>query len=234
MPKIMLGSLLKEEGVEIANDSAQADAGDREHLLLHRLRAGGERGHHLRIDRVPPRSTRPGQAVIVSAGGMPQRFREELPKLMPEVDVFMGIDQVEQVGQLVEQAITSRQGKLQAPAQETAASKKALQAKLAELEKAKGGHQHDHEEIPPRFRQIWEDEAGHRAESRPRSAGCAAGGCHLAPLVYPQFETPRFRLTPKHFAYLKIAEGCNHPCSFCIIPRMRGSHRQPHPGRRRG
>ena len=38
-------------------------------------------------------------------------------------------------------------------------------------------------------------------------------------------ETPRFRLTPQHFAYVKIAEGCNHPCSFCIIPRMRGSHR---------
>src|SRR5207237_3799155 len=41
----------------------------------------------------------------------------------------------------------------------------------------------------------------------------------------PDFNTPRFRLTPKHFAYVKIAEGCNHPCSFCIIPRMRGSHR---------
>ena len=37
--------------------------------------------------------------------------------------------------------------------------------------------------------------------------------------------TPRFRLTPRHFAYLKIAEGCNHPCSFCIIPRIRGTHR---------
>ena len=45
------------------------------------------------------------------------------------------------------------------------------------------------------------------------------------PIFIPDFETPRFRLTPKHFAYLKIAEGCNHPCSFCIIPRMRGSHR---------
>ena len=30
------------------------------------------------------------------------------------------------------------------------------------------------------------------------------------------------RLTPKHFAYLKISEGCNHRCSFCIIPSMRG------------
>lgn len=31
-----------------------------------------------------------------------------------------------------------------------------------------------------------------------------------------------FNLTPKHFAYLKIAEGCNHPCSFCVIPKIKG------------
>ena len=48
---------------------------------------------------------------------------------------------------------------------------------------------------------------------------------HQRPTFIPDFATPRFRLTPRHFAYVKIAEGCNHPCSFCIIPRMRGSHR---------
>ena len=48
---------------------------------------------------------------------------------------------------------------------------------------------------------------------------------HKRPTFIPDFATPRFRLTPKHFAYVKIAEGCNHPCSFCIIPRMRGAHR---------
>ncbi|GAA5095022.1 30S ribosomal protein S12 methylthiotransferase RimO [Wohlfahrtiimonas larvae] len=32
------------------------------------------------------------------------------------------------------------------------------------------------------------------------------------------------KLTPKHYAYLKIAEGCNHSCTFCIIPTMRGKH----------
>ena len=31
------------------------------------------------------------------------------------------------------------------------------------------------------------------------------------------------KLTPKHYAYLKISEGCNHRCSFCIIPSMRGN-----------
>ena len=40
----------------------------------------------------------------------------------------------------------------------------------------------------------------------------------FADLVPPQ----GIRLTPKHYAYLKISEGCNHRCSFCIIPSMRG------------
>jgi ribosomal protein S12 methylthiotransferase len=45
------------------------------------------------------------------------------------------------------------------------------------------------------------------------------------PRYIPDYTTPRFRLTPKHYSYLKIAEGCNHPCSFCVIPQMRGRHR---------
>src|ERR1700742_1773995 len=32
------------------------------------------------------------------------------------------------------------------------------------------------------------------------------------------------KLTPRHYAYLKISEGCNHQCTFCIIPSMRGKH----------
>jgi len=39
-------------------------------------------------------------------------------------------------------------------------------------------------------------------------------------LVPPQ----GIRLTPRHYAYLKISEGCDHKCSFCIIPQMRGPH----------
>jgi len=41
----------------------------------------------------------------------------------------------------------------------------------------------------------------------------------------PDWDTPRFRLTPTHTVFTKIAEGCNHPCSFCVIPQMRGRHR---------
>jgi ribosomal protein S12 methylthiotransferase len=37
--------------------------------------------------------------------------------------------------------------------------------------------------------------------------------------------TPRILTTPKHQAYIKIAEGCDHPCAFCIIPQLRGAFR---------
>lgn len=37
--------------------------------------------------------------------------------------------------------------------------------------------------------------------------------------------TPRVLATPRHYAYIKIAEGCDHPCSFCVIPQYRGGFR---------
>ena len=37
-------------------------------------------------------------------------------------------------------------------------------------------------------------------------------------------DTARLRITPKHFAYLKISEGCDRLCTFCAIPKMRGKH----------
>ena len=37
--------------------------------------------------------------------------------------------------------------------------------------------------------------------------------------------TPRVLATPRHFAYIKIAEGCDHPCTFCVIPQYRGQFR---------
>ena len=46
----------------------------------------------------------------------------------------------------------------------------------------------------------------------------------VAPYLYHEF-TPRVRATPSYSAYIKIAEGCDHPCSFCVIPQMRGKFR---------
>lgn len=46
----------------------------------------------------------------------------------------------------------------------------------------------------------------------------------LEPYLYSD-RTPRVLATPRHFAYVKIAEGCDHPCTFCIIPQFRGRFR---------
>ena len=46
----------------------------------------------------------------------------------------------------------------------------------------------------------------------------------LEPYLYHDL-TPRVLATPRHYAYIKIAEGCDHPCSFCVIPQFRGAFR---------
>ena len=46
----------------------------------------------------------------------------------------------------------------------------------------------------------------------------------VVPYLYHDL-TPRVLATPNHFAYLKIAEGCDHPCTFCVIPQYRGAFR---------
>jgi len=48
---------------------------------------------------------------------------------------------------------------------------------------------------------------------------------HSAPTYLYDASTPRHLSTPRHYAYLKIAEGCDYTCAFCIIPTLRGSYR---------
>ncbi len=52
-----------------------------------------------------------------------------------------------------------------------------------------------------------------------------AGASHLLPTYLYDENTPRLLSTPRASAYIKIAEGCDHPCSFCIIPNLRGKFR---------
>jgi ribosomal protein S12 methylthiotransferase len=54
--------------------------------------------------------------------------------------------------------------------------------------------------------------------------GMEPAGDPLQPYLYHDL-TPRVLATPRHFAYMKIAEGCDHPCTFCVIPQYRGAFR---------
>src|SRR5271166_2549048 len=108
--EIMLGSLMK-GGVEITNDAAQADV-----VIVNTcsfIDSAQEESVDaiLQSDELRAAKNR-GQGLIVS-GCLPQRFRDELPKLLPEVDAFMGIDQVAQVTDIVKQAMAHRAQRIQ-------------------------------------------------------------------------------------------------------------------------
>lgn len=222
--EIMLGSLVA-EGIEITNDAALADV-----VIVNTcsfIDAAQEESVDAILESAALREARHrGQGLVVS-GCLPQRFTEELPKLLPEVDAFMGIDQVRQIGGIVRQALAHRAERMNSPAKRGSQGKRKVSAQLAAID-AKHPHALDRDHGRP--------VDGHSPRlASPTAMGAMSGAkgpgleplvdVHARPTYIPDYATPRFRLTPPHFAYLKIAEGCNHPCSFCIIPRMRGTHR---------
>jgi ribosomal protein S12 methylthiotransferase len=68
----------------------------------------------------------------------------------------------------------------------------------------------------------------HRGLSGPESGIAGPGVPSLeprAPSYIYDADTPRLLATPRHYAYIKIAEGCDYKCAFCIIPKLRGHYR---------
>jgi ribosomal protein S12 methylthiotransferase len=159
--EIMLGSVLK-HGMEITSSADDAD------VLVINTCAFIDSAKEESVDAILSAhqarglGKRPGQKLIVS-GCMSQRFARELREEMPEVDAFIGLDEVKELGAIVERVMADQDVDL------TFANER--------------------------------------------------------PTYIPDYDTPRFRLTPAHSVYVKIAEGCNHPCTFCVIPQMRGKHR---------
>jgi len=193
--EIMLGSVL-ERGMEITSHAEDADVlvintcafidSAKEESIEAILEAHQQRGL----------SKRPDQKLIVS-GCMSQRFARELREELPEVDAFIGLDQVNELGRIAAEL-------LQRSTPNTRRSM--LNADSSTLDVGRWASSVDSEidDVDLSF-------------TRAR------------PTYIPDYDTPRYRLTPAHSAYLKIAEGCNHPCSFCVIPQMRGKHRSRSP-----
>jgi ribosomal protein S12 methylthiotransferase len=247
--EIMLGSLIQ-GGVAITNDAAQADV-----VIVNTcsfIDSAQEESVDTILESAEVRDAQNrGQGLVVS-GCLSQRFRDELPKLFPEVDAFMGIDQVAQVSDIVKQAHERRARKVLHPESrvrspetgvrgrksEVSRLKSKVASRLRELEQGRAASEHEQEESLRGTAKFGKTKTvvspGHESPPTPHTTEDKARGrggtdalldVTARPTYIPDYATPRFRLTPKHFAYVKIAEGCNHPCSFCIIPRMRGSHR---------
>src|SRR6266446_2772631 len=100
--EIMLGTLLK-DGVEVTNDAAEADV-----VIVNTcsfIDAAQEESVDTILESAELREAKNRRQGLIVSGCLPQRFREELPKLLPEVDAFMGIDQVGRVTEIVKEAV---------------------------------------------------------------------------------------------------------------------------------
>jgi ribosomal protein S12 methylthiotransferase len=71
--------------------------------------------------------------------------------------------------------------------------------------------------------------SGEAVAAKPGSAFPSPPSPPSLPTYLYDAETPRLLATPRHYAYVKIAEGCDYKCGFCIIPKLRGHYRsRPH------
>ena len=252
--EIMIGTLLK-EGMEITNDARQADV-----VIVNTcsfIDSAQEESVDTILESAELRdATNRGQGIIVS-GCLPQRFRDVLPKLLPEVDAFIGIDQLTQITHIVKEAMSRRAARLKTnqgaedrgqrtegrgqraegggQGAEGGGQRAEVRGRLAQLDAGRGATSSEEGAAIRGTEKFGNTKTvvgpgAHHASSIPSATTSPLIDVTLRPRYIPDYATPRFRLTPRHFAYVKIAEGCNHPCSFCIIPRMRGSHRSRQPG----
>jgi ribosomal protein S12 methylthiotransferase len=135
---------------------------------------------------------------LVVAGCMVERYREEIQKNIPEVDAVVGTGELEQILAAAGIAAPGTTGNHDSP------FRILTSVEAAVSHRAEG----DHRERQGRFsRENWD--------------GAIAD---LPNYLYDE-HTPRLRVTARSSAYVKIAEGCDHPCGFCIIPQLRGKFR---------
>jgi ribosomal protein S12 methylthiotransferase len=135
---------------------------------------------------------------LVVAGCLVERFRDQIRKDIPEVDAVVGTGELEK--------ILAATGVAPAPVRNNTQG----DSPFVVLQSRPEG---DARAAQGRFsREAWAREAW-------------TGAIGDLPNYLYDDATPRILSGPPHMAYIKIAEGCDHPCSFCIIPQLRGQFR---------
>jgi len=132
---------------------------------------------------------------LIVAGCLVERYRDEIQKNIPEVDAVVGTGELEKVLEAAGLALPAAPAASDSPF--TILSAGVAARPEGELREQQG-----------RFdREQWD------------------GATAALPQYLYDHTTPRLRATKSASAYIKIAEGCDHPCSFCVIPNLRGKFR---------
>jgi ribosomal protein S12 methylthiotransferase len=184
--EVMLG-MAEKEGHEITADASQAD------VLVVNTCAFIDRAKQESIDTILEmaelKKHGAGRRLIVT-GCLGERYRDELKREIPEIDVVLGTGEVEAFAGLLSGT----------------------------------GNREPGTATPVRFYKRDPDKHHVPTAVSSRQDSLPVFGLDLPTYIY-EADTPRKRVTPAHYAYLKIAEGCDYKCAFCIIPKMRGHYR---------
>jgi ribosomal protein S12 methylthiotransferase len=141
---------------------------------------------------------------LIVAGCLVERYRDEIRQSIPEVDAVVGTGELESILEAVGLAPTTVSAFTILKGHSQTAHATAQKRKNPEGGRAEGNLR----EQQGRFsRDSWE------------------GAAHSLPSYLYDENTPRLLTTPSSSAYIKIAEGCDHPCAFCVIPNLRGKFR---------
>jgi ribosomal protein S12 methylthiotransferase len=150
---------------------------------------------------------------LVVAGCLVERYRSEIQKNIPEVDAVVGTGELEAI--LAATGITPKSRPQPSDSPFVILNSATVQIASSALQKATLGT------MPVASRPEGDARQTDGRFSRDEWDGAIAD----LPNYLMTEHTPRVLATGKYSAYLKIAEGCDHPCSFCIIPQLRGKFR---------
>jgi ribosomal protein S12 methylthiotransferase len=190
---------------------------------------------------------------LIVAGCLVERYRDEIQKSIPEVDAVVGTGELESILEAAGLSLPTTapvspfnilsgngHAEVRSGLESRAATHKNKSAKsLPEPGEVSGhdfsravsaaettgagrdGFQPIHSSPEVQFR----PEGNLREQQGRFRRDDWQGATHLLPTYLYDESTPRFLTTPKSSAYIKIAEGCDHPCTFCVIPNLRGKFR---------
>ncbi|MCU1222651.1 MAG: MiaB-like tRNA modifying enzyme YliG [Edaphobacter sp.] len=165
---------------------------------------------------------------LIVAGCLVERYRDEIQKNIPEVDAVVGTGELEAI--LTAAGLTPQQ----APASDSPfniLSQGSHTEIIARAPSAVSQHSRPESDASSAQLQIEQEVVTSRPEGdlRQQQGRFSRASWDGATAALPEYlysdETPRILTTPRASAYIKIAEGCDHPCSFCIIPQLRGKFR---------
>jgi ribosomal protein S12 methylthiotransferase len=164
---------------------------------------------------------------LIVAGCLVERYRDEIQKNIPEVDAVVGTGELE--------AILGAAGLTPSGHADNSPFKilpQGAEAKELISRAPSAVHQHSHPtEVGAQIIAETAETTPSRPEgdAREQSGRFSRAAWDGATAALPEYlysdETPRILTTPRASAYIKIAEGCDHPCTFCIIPQLRGKFR---------